>query len=113
MKPSITFLHPTCSQFVPLSPCCLSLSGKWSDLDICTEYTLAEIEAATDKWSSENLLGEGAFGQVFKGTSPKGLLWAVKRSFVMTNDFEVEVRSHEELWLGIACSVSFHVFPSY
>ena len=55
------------------------------------EYTLAEIETATNKWDKASLLGEGAFGQVFKGVSSKGVLWAVKRSFVMSNDFEVEV----------------------
>lgn len=68
-------------------------SEKWFDLDVCTEYTLAEIEAATDNWSGENLIGKGAFAQVFKGTSPTGQLWAVKRSLVMTNDFENEVRA--------------------
>lgn len=39
---------------------------RWSDLDVCTEYTLAEIETATNKWAEESKLGEGAFGQVSK-----------------------------------------------
>ena len=80
--------HHIISLYVPHSS---SLPGRWSDLDVCTEYSLAEIEAATNKWDKENLLGEGAFGQVFKGVSFKGVPWAVKRSFVMSNDFEVEV----------------------
>ena len=65
--------------------------GRWSDLDVCTEYSLGQMEAATDGWSPDNILGEGGYAVVYKGVSPKGQLWAVKRAKVMTNDFEAEV----------------------
>lgn len=70
---------------------------KWADLDVCHEFSLREVEAATEGWSAHNLLGEGGYGMVYKGKSPKGELWAVKRAKLMTNDFETEVRAMASL----------------
>ncbi|XWS74726.1 hypothetical protein CRYUN_Cryun01aG0022400 [Craigia yunnanensis] len=42
-------------------------------------YTAASIMSATDSFSSENLLGKGGFGPVFKGTLPDGQEVAIKR----------------------------------
>ncbi|KAB1199032.1 hypothetical protein CJ030_MR0G028240 [Morella rubra] len=42
-------------------------------------YSLAEIEAATDKLSFENKLGEGGYGPVYKGVLPNGQEIAVKK----------------------------------
>ncbi|XP_028788541.1 cysteine-rich receptor-like protein kinase 10 isoform X3 [Neltuma alba] len=43
------------------------------------QFNLATIEAATDKFSTENRIGKGGFGEVFKGILPDGSKIAVKR----------------------------------
>ncbi|KAI7747949.1 hypothetical protein M8C21_028494, partial [Ambrosia artemisiifolia] len=43
------------------------------------QYNLGIIEEATTNFSSENKIGEGGFGVVYKGTLPSGLEIAVKR----------------------------------
>ncbi|KAI9112397.1 hypothetical protein K1719_016594 [Acacia pycnantha] len=43
------------------------------------QFNLATIEAATNKFSNENSLGRGGFGQVFKGILSNGQEIAVKR----------------------------------
>lgn len=35
-------------------------------------YTVAELESATNKYSEENLLGEGSLGSVYKAEFPDG-----------------------------------------
>ncbi|CAI6012440.1 unnamed protein product [Closterium sp. NIES-65] len=70
---------------------------KWEGLDLCEQFTLQQLVKATDNWAPENLLGQGGFGTVYKGCSPQGQLWAVKRSTVMTNEFETEVRAMASL----------------
>ncbi|CAI5509870.1 unnamed protein product [Closterium sp. Naga37s-1] len=70
---------------------------KWEGLDVCEQFTLQQIMKATNNWAAENVLGEGGFGIVYKGVSPRGLLWAIKRSTVMTNDFQTEVRAMANL----------------
>uniref|UniRef100_M4DB21 Uncharacterized protein n=1 Tax=Brassica campestris TaxID=3711 RepID=M4DB21_BRACM len=42
-------------------------------------FDFKAIEAATDKFSETNKLGQGGFGQVYKGTFPSGIQVAVKR----------------------------------
>ncbi|CAI6002902.1 unnamed protein product, partial [Closterium sp. NIES-65] len=66
-------------------------------LDVCEQYTLQQMVKATDNWAKGNVLGKGAFGIVYKGCSPQGQTWAIKRSTVMTNDFEMEVRAMASL----------------
>ncbi|KAL0013580.1 hypothetical protein SO802_000649 [Lithocarpus litseifolius] len=63
------------------------------DLDINVPHlqvsSLADIEAATDKFSFENKLGEGGYGPVFKGVLPNGKEIAVKKlSKTSTQGFE-------------------------
>ncbi|XP_028801300.1 cysteine-rich receptor-like protein kinase 10 [Neltuma alba] len=43
------------------------------------QFSLATIEAATNKFSEENKIGKGGFGEVYKGTLPDGREVAVKR----------------------------------
>ncbi|KAJ1381611.1 Serine-threonine/tyrosine-protein kinase, catalytic domain [Sesbania bispinosa] len=43
------------------------------------QFDFGTIEAATDKFSVDNKLGEGGFGEVYKGTLPSGQQIAVKR----------------------------------
>ncbi|KAH7286985.1 hypothetical protein KP509_32G031700 [Ceratopteris richardii] len=42
-------------------------------------FTLDELEQATNNFSSDNILGEGGFGQVFKGILKDGTAVAIKR----------------------------------
>ncbi|CAN7119053.1 unnamed protein product [Brassica rapa subsp. narinosa] len=54
-----------------------------SDTDISaahsSQYDFKTIEAATNRFSSSNKLGEGGFGEVYKGKLPNGTEVAVKR----------------------------------
>ncbi|KAL0876996.1 hypothetical protein Bca101_026701 [Brassica carinata] len=43
------------------------------------QYSFKTIEAATDKFSDGNLIGQGGFGEVYKGRLPNGTEVAVKR----------------------------------
>ncbi|GJP30361.1 hypothetical protein CLOM_g792 [Closterium sp. NIES-68] len=70
---------------------------RWSGLDVCQEFSIGEILRATDNWASGNVVGKGGFATVYKGVSSKGELWAVKRSKLMSNDFETEVRAMASL----------------
>ncbi|CAI5962676.1 unnamed protein product [Closterium sp. NIES-64] len=70
---------------------------KWEGLDVCEQFSLQQMLTATNNWSEENVLGKGGFGIVYKGRSPQGQLWAIKRSTIMTNDFETEVRAMASL----------------
>ncbi|XP_028776258.1 cysteine-rich receptor-like protein kinase 10 [Neltuma alba] len=49
-----------------------------SNLD-SLQYDFSTIEAATNKFSADNKLGEGGFGKVYKGTLANGLEIAVKK----------------------------------
>nr|POE61568.1 cysteine-rich receptor-like protein kinase 25 [Quercus suber] len=44
------------------------------------QFDFGTIEAATNKISDDNKIGEGGFGKVYKGTLPSGQVIAVKRS---------------------------------
>ncbi|XP_027931030.1 cold-responsive protein kinase 1-like [Vigna unguiculata] len=60
-------------------------------------YKYNDLKAATKKFSAENKLGEGGFGDVYKGTLKNGKVVAVKKlvlgkSSKMEDDFEGEVK---------------------
>ncbi|CAI7903580.1 unnamed protein product, partial [Closterium sp. NIES-53] len=62
--------------------------------DVCGEYSLEDMAAATGDWAERNRIGSGSFGDVYRGVNPHGgsEVWAVKRARVLTNDFQREVR---------------------
>ncbi|CAI5936259.1 unnamed protein product, partial [Closterium sp. NIES-64] len=86
--------------FTPLvvhPPCPHVCAEKWEGLDVCEQFSLQQMLKATNNWSDDNVLGKGGFGIVYKGRSSHGQLWAIKRSTIMTNDFETEVRTMASL----------------
>ncbi|KAK7313895.1 hypothetical protein VNO77_39099 [Canavalia gladiata] len=67
-----------------LATCCESPSSNNLDVDLKEEHDLkvfsyASIMEATNGFSSENMLGEGGFGQVYKGILSTGQEVAVKK----------------------------------
>ena len=92
---------------VPYSILISFVAERWGDLDVCTEFSIEEMRAATNNWAEENVLGEGAFAFVYKGVNAKGQVWAIKRSKVYTNEFEDEVRARRcrVLQQGRGCCV--------
>ncbi|KAL5578972.1 hypothetical protein UlMin_011414 [Ulmus minor] len=60
-------------------------------------FNLATIEAATNKFSGDNKLGEGGFGEVYKGTLPNGQEIAVKRLSKSSRQGVVEFKNEVEL----------------
>ena len=41
---------------------------------------MAEVEVATNGFDSDSVVGEGAYGVVYRGVSGEGEVWAVKRA---------------------------------
>ncbi|CAI7926501.1 unnamed protein product [Closterium sp. NIES-54] len=60
----------------------------------CKQYSLADIQQATNFFSEINLIGSGGFSDVYKGVDPQDpeVVWAVKRATMLSNDFKKEVR---------------------
>nr|POE70704.1 cysteine-rich receptor-like protein kinase 25 [Quercus suber] len=57
------------------------------------QFDLDIIEAATNKFSEDNKIGEGGFGAVYKGTLPNGQHIAVKRLSVRSGQGAVEFKN--------------------
>ncbi|PNX55908.1 cysteine-rich receptor-like protein kinase 2-like protein, partial [Trifolium pratense] len=60
-------------------------------------YKYSDLKAATKNFSDENKLGEGGFGDVYKGTLKNGNVVAVKKlvlgkSSKIDNDFEIKIK---------------------
>lgn len=45
----------------------------------------SELEAATNKWSAKSLIGEGAFGKVYRGVLSDGTVVAIKQLVVKSD----------------------------
>ncbi|KAL2561851.1 hypothetical protein GLYMA_20G139700v4 [Glycine max] len=61
------------------------------------QFDLATVEAATDRFSDENKIGQGGFGVVYKGVFPNGQEIAVKRLSVTSLQGAVEFRNEAAL----------------
>ncbi|XP_065617512.1 cysteine-rich receptor-like protein kinase 10 [Quercus suber] len=57
------------------------------------QFDLDIIEAATNKFSEDNKIGEGGFGAVYKGTLPNGQHIAVKRLSIRSGQGAVEFKN--------------------
>ncbi|EPS64291.1 hypothetical protein M569_10490, partial [Genlisea aurea] len=60
-------------------------------------FTYEDLVKATDGFSSHNLLGEGGFGSVYKGTLADGRVVAVKKLKIVRGDGDREFRSEVEI----------------
>ncbi|XP_075516664.1 putative receptor-like protein kinase At5g18500 [Primulina tabacum] len=67
-----------------------------SQLDWGHWFTLRDLEIATDKFSNENVIGEGGYGVVYRGQLANGTLVAVKRLLNNLGQAEKEFRVEVE-----------------
>ncbi|GJP85435.1 hypothetical protein CLOP_g15541 [Closterium sp. NIES-67] len=65
----------------------------------CKQYSLEEIQQATNFFSEVNLIGSGGFSDVYKGVDPNNpsVVWAVKRATMLSNDFKRQVAAMARL----------------
>ncbi|XP_027364933.1 cysteine-rich receptor-like protein kinase 10 [Abrus precatorius] len=73
-----------------------SIGEDLTDLE-SLQFDLATIEAATNRFSDENKIGQGGFGVVYKGILPNGQEIAVKRLSVTSLQGAVEFRNEAAL----------------
>ncbi|KFK28890.1 hypothetical protein AALP_AA7G061400 [Arabis alpina] len=59
------------------------------------QFDFKAIEVATDKFSESNKLGQGGFGEVYKGTFPSGVQVAVKRLSKTSGQGEEKILVYE------------------
>ncbi|XP_022982866.1 protein STRUBBELIG-RECEPTOR FAMILY 2-like isoform X2 [Cucurbita maxima] len=64
-------------------------------------YNVTELESATNKYSEENLLGEGSLGSVYKAEFPDGQILAVKMV-----DMEALSFTEEQQFLDVVCTIT-------
>ncbi|XP_058078651.1 protein STRUBBELIG-RECEPTOR FAMILY 2-like [Magnolia sinica] len=68
-----------------------SLSKRRRALMTAKLYTVADLQAATNCFAEDNLLGEGSLGSVYKATFPDGEIFAVKKINMMPLSLHEEV----------------------
>lgn len=71
--------HPTSHPQNVFSP--LSGLSDFSQLGWGHWFTLRDLQVATDRFSKDNVIGEGGYGVVYQGRLPDGSLVAVKKIF--------------------------------
>eukprot|EP00246_Nothoceros_aenigmaticus_P009128 TRINITY_DN24456_c0_g1_i1.p1 TRINITY_DN24456_c0_g1~~TRINITY_DN24456_c0_g1_i1.p1 ORF type:complete len:763 (-),score=140.24 TRINITY_DN24456_c0_g1_i1:356-2644(-) len=77
-------------------------SGKAARVPIsATAYSVADLQAATNSFGQESLIGEGALGRVYRGEFPNGKVYAVKKL-----DTTAPLVQNEEDFLSIVASIS-------
>ncbi|XP_071918445.1 probable receptor-like protein kinase At5g18500 [Coffea arabica] len=74
------------------------LSGlpKFSHLGLGHSFTLTDLEVATNKFSKENVIGQGGYGVVYNGQLINGFLVAVKKILNDIGQVEKEFRVEVE-----------------
>ncbi|TYI01130.1 hypothetical protein ES332_A11G180200v1 [Gossypium tomentosum] len=71
------------------------LQGSELPEDICRQFSLAEIEAATNNFHPDSIIGIGHYGSLYKGTIDDGTVVAVRRcrsSLGAVRELQNEVR---------------------
>ncbi|XP_052480247.1 receptor-like protein kinase FERONIA [Gossypium raimondii] len=71
------------------------LQGSELPEDICRQFSLAEIEAATNNFHPDSIIGIGRYGSLYKGTIDDGTVVAVRRcrsSLRAVRELQNEVR---------------------
>ncbi|KAL1212296.1 Cysteine-rich receptor-like protein kinase 19 [Cardamine amara subsp. amara] len=73
------------------------LAGDGNDITTAgsLQFDFKAIESATDKFSESNKLGQGGFGQVYKGSFPNGVQVAVKRLSKTSGQGEEKILVYE------------------
>lgn len=87
-----------------LSPEDLSISLVGSNLHV---FTLAELKAATQSFSSSNFLGEGGFGPVYKGFVDDKVKPGLKAQAVAVKVLDLEGSQGHKEWLVSADADSY------
>ncbi|KAK9010465.1 hypothetical protein V6N11_036973 [Hibiscus sabdariffa] len=65
------------------------------------EYTVAELQLATNSFSEENLLGEGSLGPVYKAEFPDGRAFAVKVINMASLSFDEEEKFMDVIQMAL------------
>ncbi|KZV46543.1 putative receptor-like protein kinase [Dorcoceras hygrometricum] len=88
-------VNPPCSHTITL-PSPLAGLPELSQLDWGHWFTLRDLEIATNKFSKENVIGEGGYGVVYRGQLTNGAIVAVKRLLNNLGQAEKEFRVEVE-----------------
>ncbi|XP_027364752.1 cysteine-rich receptor-like protein kinase 25 [Abrus precatorius] len=90
------FLYNTTSE-MPRVPSPSSATSYFMCEDESLRFDLATIEAVTNGFSDEHKIGEGGFGEVYKGTLPNGQEIAVKRLSRSSRQGDLEFKNEASL----------------
>ncbi|CAK9237713.1 unnamed protein product [Sphagnum troendelagicum] len=81
---------------------CRPNPGKSPKMDIAaTAFSVADLQAATNSFAQENLIGEGSLSRVYRGDFPNGQVFAVKKL-----DTSVAQLQNKEEFLSAVCTMA-------